>query len=299
MNPAIGALDRFFFEKAPATRPAILRLMLGAYILFYLGKRYRMLMKVAASDPSMFKPVGVVSPIKKPIPAWTFRWLFVLTMASGVAFTLGLRHRRSGPLFAGLFLFLLSYRNSWSMIYHNDNVLVLHALILGLAPSADVLSLDSLMSATEDPEPDWRYGWPVKLMSVVTALTYCLAGIAKIKGPLGWKWAEGESLRAQIAADGMRKELLGSKSAPLAYVLYDRVPLFRLMGMGSLVLETAAPLFLVNKRLARLWAFNALMLHWGIYFTMRIKFRYQMSGLIFASFLDLDRLLSRTSGKSS
>ena len=34
-------------------------------------------------------------------------------------------------------------------------------------------------------------------------------------------------------------------------------------------------------------------MHWGIYFLMRIKFRYQLLGLIFASFFDLERLFER------
>jgi len=34
-------------------------------------------------------------------------------------------------------------------------------------------------------------------------------------------------------------------------------------------------------------------MHWGIYFLMRIKFRYQLLGLIFATFFDLERLFKR------
>ena len=34
-------------------------------------------------------------------------------------------------------------------------------------------------------------------------------------------------------------------------------------------------------------------MHWGIYFLMRIKFRYQLLGLIFASFFDLERPFER------
>lgn len=38
-------------------------------------------------------------------------------------------------------------------------------------------------------------------MSVETASTYLVAGVAKVSGPMGWKWASGEGLRSQIAAD--------------------------------------------------------------------------------------------------
>jgi hypothetical protein len=294
MSPLLRTLDGFWFEKTPATRPAMLRVVVGVYILYYLARRYTMFVSIARSDPSLFKPVGVASVLDKPVPTGAFRRLLVATLVANVAFILGWRHRYTGPLFAGLLLWVMSYRNSWSMIYHNDNVLVLHAIILGLTPSADALSVDALQRATAATEPDgdWRYGWPVKLMSAVTALTYFMAAVAKVKGPLGWRWADGEALRGQIAADGLRKELLGGEASPLAYVLYNNLFLFRIMGLGSLVLELAAPLALATKRLSRLWAFGALQMHWGIYLLMKIKFRYQLSGLIFASFFDLERVLT-------
>nr|MDQ3302145.1 hypothetical protein [Actinomycetota bacterium] len=95
-----------------------------------------------------------------------------------------------------------------------------------------------------------------------------------------------------IAVDGLRKELLGGKASPLAYALYDRLPLFGVMALGSLVLELVAPAALFHKPLSRLWAVGAWQMHWGIFFIMGIKFRYQQSGLIFASFLPVERVLT-------
>lgn len=296
MNPPpsklLGKLDGFWFETAPAERPAILRILVGVWTLHYLVRRYRMLMKVAASDPALFEPVGVAKGLERPLPTSVFRLLLIATFIANIFFILGFWHRVTGPLFSGLLLWVLCYRNSWSMIYHNDNALALHALVLGMARSADALSLDSLLDASESPEPHWKYGWPVKLMSAITTLTYFLAGVAKVKGPLGWSWAGGEALRSQVAVDGLRKELLGDGAPRLAYALYSRKSLFGVMGLGSLVLELAAPLFLANKKLSKLWAAGAFQMHWGIYFIMDIKFRYQLTGLVFASFLDLDRILS-------
>jgi len=292
MTPLLGRLDRYWFEPAPARRPAVLRVLVGVYALYYVGRRYRMFMEVAASDPELFQPVGAASNLKKPVPLWVFRAVLVATLLANVAFILGVRHRYTGPLFAGLLLWVLSYRNSWSMIYHNDNALVLHALILGLSRSADALSVDALTGATESPsEPDWRYGWPPRLMSTATALTYFVAGVAKLVGPLGLKWAGGEAMRAQVMVDGLRKELLGEKAAPLAYALRNQRLLFGMLGFGSLLLELGAPLALVDKRLSRLWAFGTFCMHWGIYMIMKITFRYQMAGLIFASYFPVERLV--------
>ena len=254
-----------------------------------------MLQRVARSDPSLFKPVSVVRLLDRPVPINVFRWLLISTIITNVLFLLGWRHRYTGPLFASLLLWIMCYRNSWSMIYHNDNVLVLHVVILGLTPAADVLSMDALprsrQSASHDDEGDWRYGWPIKLMNTVTLLTYFLAGMAKVAGPLGWKWAGGEALRRQIAVDGLRKEVMGSQAAPLAYKLYNQVALFNLIGFGSLAIELIAPAMLADKRVSRVWALGAWLMHWGIFFIMNIRFRYQLNGLIFAPFFDVEQPL--------
>lgn len=298
MRRLIRALDDFWFTRVPAQRLALLRVLLGAYTLYYIGRRYTMLMKVARSDAALFKPVGVVRGLQQPVPVPVFRKILVATLIANVAFLLGWRHRATGPVFAALLLWVMCYRNSWSMIYHNDNALVLHAIILGLTPAADALSLDALrrtltaapQQRSSDTTSDWCYGWPIQLMNTVTVITYFLAGVAKVRGPLGWKWATGAALRSQVAVDGLRKEVLGEGAAPLAYTLYDRIGLFRVLAVGSLILELAAPAVLLDRRTARVWALGAFLLHWGIFFIMKITFRYQLSGLIFASFFELERV---------
>jgi hypothetical protein len=299
-------LDRVWFVEAPATRPAVLRVLLGAYTLWYVGSRYRLFLRIAGSDPTLFRPVGVVAGLRRPLPVPVFRRLLVATLLANVAFLLGWKHRWTGPLFSGSLLCVLTYRNSWSMIYHSDNALVLHALILGFAPSADALSLDARGRAAAGPvDPSaaaawlggggrarWEYGWPVRLMNVATALTYFVAGVAKVVGPLGWGWARGEALRGQVAVDGLRKELLGACASRLAYRLHDKLPVYRAMGLGSLALELAAPAALADRRLARAWAVGTCSMHWGILLVMGIKFRYQLSGLIFAPLFEVERIVA-------
>jgi hypothetical protein len=180
-----------------------------------------------------------VAALKRPVSPVALRAALDATEAANVAFILGWRHRVTGPTFAALLLAVLTYRNSWSMIYHNDNVLVLHVVVLGASPAADALSLDS--RRVPRPPAGGRYGWPIQLMNCVCASTYFLAAVAKLKGPLGRRWASGEALRAQVAVDGLRKELLGAGASPMSYRLYDQTRLFGLLAAGSLVLEAIAP----------------------------------------------------------
>lgn len=281
-------LDQRILPAISAARPGLLRAANGAYTAWYLGVRADMFRKVHRTDPELFAPVGPVRVLKRPLPAPVADALYYATLATDVAFTLGVRHRVVGPLHSALMLWTLSYRNSWSMIFHSDNNLVLHTAVLGVTPSADAVAVGA-------PRPvsaaSWRYAAPVRGMQVVTAVNYFLAGLAKVKGPLGWRWADGEVLRRQIAADGLRKELLGSQAAGLGIRLYGQTALFKVMAGGSLIMELAAPLALLDRRVARLWALGAFGMHWGIFFIMGIRFRHNLSGLLYLPYFPIERLL--------
>lgn len=289
---ARAARDRVL-APAPPERLAGTRVLMGAYTIGYLARRVRMYAKVHRTDPELFAPVGPVRVLKKPLPPVVADALVIAELAASTAFTLGIAHRVTGPLHAGLLLWTLSYRNSWSMVFHSDNTLVLHALIAGFAPAADAWSIDSLVRrrlGRPAPTAHWSYGYAPRLMSAVTAVAYWLSGVAKIEGPLGWRWATGESLRGQVAADGLRKEVLGSKGGALGTKLYPHRWVWTLGAAPSLAIELLAPLALVHPVVGRLWAFGAFSMHWGIKVMMGITFRYQLSGVAYATFVPWERV---------
>lgn len=308
----IGVLRKagsHWFAAAPATRPAILRILIGSYAFWYLWARRTMFVRVADdTNPALYQPVGLARIHRKRLPASLVRVAMMATLTANIAFIMGWRHQVTGPIYSWLTLWLLSYRNSWSMVYHSDNVLVFHLLILGHGRSADALSIDAWRGrpagrlqltpfgspAITYPADNWQYGWPLRLMNAVTVSTYLLAGVAKLKGPAGRDWTSGQQLRRQIAIDALRKEVMGKRAAPMATTLYRQDTLFRVLAIGSLVIEAAAPLMLVDRRLARFWAVNAWAMHWGILALMNITFRYQLSGLMYLSFFDVERLLDLT-----
>jgi len=212
----------------------------------------------------------------------------VATYASAVAFIAGWRHRITAPFHAGLVLWTLAYRNSWSMVFHNDNLLVLHTIALAGSPAAGAWSLDARRVGT--PGPSRRYGWPLQLLRATTAATYFVAGMAKLRSPLGWRWATGESLRSQVLTDGLRKELLSTGASPVLPALLEQRALWRALGLTSLAIEVGAPLALLSRRAGRLWGLAAWSMHVGIFVTMRITFRHQLSGVAFAPWFDVERL---------
>lgn len=305
MSRLVRTLDAWWFAGGSAERLAAIRLIIGITAVAFLAQRLRQYTGVAGTSADLFDPVGPIVLLARPIPPWTFELAMTATLFVGVAFVLGWRFAWTGPLFALLFLLVVSYRNSWSMIYHVDNLLVLHILILGLTRSADAFSLDALggrspfeawdrfvaeEGAAETSSPDtrdwhWEYGYPIRLLCAVTIAVYALSALAKLTGPVGLNWALGESLRNQVGFDALRKELLEGGAQPLAYLVFNNIPLAATIGISAIVLELGSIVALINERIGRLWVVAAYGMHWGIYAIMGIAFWYQLTGLAFAPFL--------------
>jgi len=301
----LTALDRFWFVEGSAARLAAIRVILGTTAVIFLGLRMQQYGNIAATSADLFEPVGVVTLLANPIPSFIFEIVMSVTLIVGVAFALGWHFGLSGPLFAALLLLVVSYRNSWSMIYHVDNLLVLHILVLGLTRSADAFSLDALRSRSvfeawdrfvaeegdaETSSPDkrdwhWEYGYPIRLLCAVTIAVYALSAIAKLAGPVGLNWALGEGLRNQVGFDALRKELLEGGAQPLAYLVFNNIPLATAIGLSAIALELGSIVALFHERIGRLWAVAAYGMHWGIYAVMGIAFWYQLTALAFAPFL--------------
>lgn len=310
MRQPLAALEAFWFVEGSATRLAAFRIVVGVATLAYFGPRFDYFSEIASASPDLFEPVGLVRLLSAPVPVSLFRVIMACMLIANVAFIVGWRFGRTGPLFAGLLLWVLCYRNSWSMIYHYDNLILLHVVVLGLTRSADALSLDALRrgtpppaldeppdaalptAASQPPSRDWQYGYPVMLLCAVTTVAYFLSGVAKVAGPSGWEWALGDGLRTQVAFDGLRKELIDKGASPLAFVVYNNLALATVLGIGTLVIELGAPLAILDRRVGYLWAVGTFAMHWGIYAIMGIVFWYHLSALAFLPFLLSERVVS-------
>lgn len=304
----VNKLDKFWFIPLSPDRLSIFRILVGIYAFYLLSGRY--VSQLVNNNSSGQKPlylfdqVGIINFIDRPIDAEVFKLILLAAFIFNILFILGLLYKISGPVFALLFLFLISYSHSWSMIYHSRNIAVLHCLVLGFTLSADSISLDSLIKKKiprklklhllfgniRNNSPAWDYGWPIMLINSMTVICYFLAGIAKIMGPVGIYWVLGESVRSQVAVDAIRKEFLAMGAQPLSYLLYNSVYIFTAIGISSIVLELGAPLAVINRRIGYIWSLMTLGMHWGIYFIMGITFRYQMAGIIFLPFFPIEKI---------
>jgi hypothetical protein len=288
MNRLFAAVDRYWYAPAPAERLALLRIACGAFAVVYLAVHAGGFTSVARFDPLQFEPVGPLAPMTSPLHPYAVYSLHAMTLLCGVAFTLGAAFRVTGPAFALLLLFLTSYRSSWGMIFHTDNLLTLHVLVLGVSPAGEALAGGK--SRTLPALPDGRYGWPIRVLCAVTTLTYLLAGIAKLRTS-GYDWVSGDVLRTQIAYDNLRKIELGSIHSPLGAWLVSVAWIFPPLAAVSLVLELGAPIALIGSRLAVYWVALAWSFHLGVLATMAIAFPYPLSTVAYLPFFPVERIL--------
>ncbi|MEM6992794.1 MAG: HTTM domain-containing protein, partial [Myxococcota bacterium] len=278
--------DAWWLRPAPALRLAIVRVAVGLYCTALLAIRGSHYAAVGRLPPTRFAPLGVVSFLDAPVAPWLATALVVAAGAGCIAFTLGYRYRVSGPVFAALVLWVTTYRNSWGHVSHVDNLVVLHVLLLALVPAADSLSLD----AKRAPAREWsaRYGWPLRLMAITTVLTYVLAGVAKLRFG-GAAWLGGEAVRLQVAFDALRKSRFGVTPSGFAQTLLPHPWTFAPMAWATLALELGAPLALLGRRAAAVWAVAMWLLHIGIALVMTLAFAYPLSLIAFAPLFRLER----------
>src|SRR5207253_8245173 len=170
----LSVLDEFWFGEAPAERLAMLRILIGMFAFCLVAGNYFMWLAIGYTSPDLFKPVGVVSILSQPLAPVVNQVLLIGTLLLGVLFILGWRYQITGPAFAAFLLWVISYRLSWSMIYHSMHLAVLHIFVLGFSPAADALSLDahrrSLAGARQEASRAWQYGFAIRL---ICALTVC------------------------------------------------------------------------------------------------------------------------------
>lgn len=276
---------------APAVRLAVMRLAVGGYALLYVLLRAPNLLSATQFHEGEFHPVGVARLLSAPLPAALVYLNVALTIATGTLFVLGLRFKLTGPLFAALLLWAMTYRSSFGMIFHTDNLLVLHVALLALSPAAAALSFDARRNPSLDPSEERpEYGWALRAMAMVTVCTYVVAAVAKLK-LAGVAWLGGELLRAQIAFDNLRKIELGSSFSPLGVWLVKHPSVFAPLAVATLVVELGAPLALAHRRVALLWSVTAWAFHVGVGLLMNIGFPYQLAFVAFMPFYRVERLL--------
>ena len=188
-----------------------------------------------------------------------------------------------------LLLAVLTYRNSWGHLFHTDNLLVLHVLVVGLAPAADAWSLDAPAtpptdrptSATAGP-CGWRRWSPCSPTSSPASPSSATPAA---------DWVAGDTLLHQITFDNARKKVLGEHLLAPSPAHWPPIP-----GCSGPIGAAHDPRRArradgaarppVGDRLGRP---PRGLLHVGIVALMAIAFPYPLSLVAFAPFFDCER----------
>ncbi|MEO1061114.1 MAG: HTTM domain-containing protein [Actinomycetota bacterium] len=272
------ATASWWFRPARPELLAYQRIATGLFAVGFLAIRFGHITGVRRFDEDRFDPVGVVAVlIDRPLPGAAVVGVAAVALGSAVAVALGWRYRVTAPICAVAVLWSLSYLHSWGVVLHTDNLLTLHLLVLAVVPAADALSLDA-RRAERTWTPSGAYRWPLLVMGTVTALAYVVAGWAKIRNG-GMAWLDGEVLRAHVASDNLRKELLGDLVSPFAGPLVSISWIWAPMAAGALLIELGAPLAVIVHRWARWIALLAWCFHVAVLGIMSILFPYQLLGV--------------------
>lgn len=287
----LSAIERAWYTPAPAARLGVLRVAVGLYWLYRLVDTREKVLGVVRVGPDNWEPVGLARLLPGMVTPGTFDVAYDATIALCVAWTLGFAWRFTGPAFAFALLSTMSYRLSFGQIHHEPHLPSLHVLALSLVPAAAAVSVDAWRGrhTAPDTRPSWRWGWPIRLVSAVTAIGYVGAGLAKISGDAGLSW--GTHLLGHVGYIALSQDLMASGGLPAVRWLYAHPWAAAPLGAGALILEIGAIVMLLDRRIAALWSVGLVGMHWGIRMVMGIVFPYPMSGVAFLSFFPLERLI--------
>lgn len=296
-------LARWWFAPAPPERLAALRIAIGAFAVAWSAASLGEVVALTRLPAAQLVPVGVVRVLGAPLPGVVVAAIAVTTIALLLAVTAGAWFRVAAPLAALGLLWTTSYRSSWGMVFHTENLLVLHVIALAFLPAADAWCLgrtarapkpaqDRVLDSARAGAQPAGYGWAIKLLAAITCATYVLAGIAKLR-LAGLHWLAGDQLRNQIAIDNLRKALLGSATAPLARLMIMHPGALVALSLATLAIELGAPFAMLGRRIARVWLCGAWGFHLGVVLAMNVWFLYPLAGVAFLPLIDAESVVAR------
>lgn len=279
---------------APPERLAAFRALVGIFVMTYVLIRLPVYLGLRNRPDGAFEGIGVLSVLTEAPSHTLVVSVLIVTLATGVAFTIGAWFRITAPVFALGLLFLGTVRSSFGQLLHFENLFVIHVMVLALSPAADAWAISpgrrgSARTAANGGEPSTRYGFPLAVASLVTVLTYVVAGIAKLRYG-GLEWMFGDTLGNHVAYSASRQDLIGASAPPLAALAVSHAWIFPPLAVGSVLIELAAPLALLGRRSRWLWAGLAWTMHLGILTTMLVGFPYPLFGVAFAPLFPLEKL---------
>lgn len=264
--------QRFWFEPAPASTAALVRIAVG---LLCLGWALSL-----APDIGAFYLSDGILPGRDAPPHQLLAWgplthapdsvivgTWLALVASSVCVVLGWRTRLMTIL---MFLALVAVqRRNPYILNGGDGLVRLLALYLVFVPAGRWLSLDARRGGGDVP---LIAPWGLRLIQVQLAVLYLVAAGTKLAAA---PWRDGTALAYAWRYDGIIRVV------PPDWII-DHRPIIELLTLTSIAIELAIPL-LIWFSATRVWVIAlGVLLHLGIHVTLQVGF---FSLAIFAAYL--------------
>ncbi len=277
-SPDAHTIQRWWDAPVPARRIELVRMATFAYAAVWLVIRTGYFWDLAQMPARRFEPVGLLAGLGAPAGRSALMAVWSVGLVACAFTASGRLVRATAPVGALAMLVLATYSSSFGQVFHTEHLLVLHLLILAAWVVFD--------------RPDRRAtvsSWPLDLMAAVVVVTYVLAGIAKLRFS-GIDWVTGDVLRNWVAADNLRKILVGDVHSPLGGWLAGVDWVWLPIAMLTLAVELGAPFALLPGRIRYVWVGLAWAFHVGVLALMAILFPYQLVGVAYLAFLPVERI---------
>lgn len=278
---ARAALDDALWGPETAARLLVVHVGLSALIgVRIVAGSYRQL---AGTPAALVDPVPFLGFLDRMPSAPVFVALQVVGGLAALAAVLRRRPRLAFAVAWVCYLVLAGLRGSRGKVLHNDLLLLWVSAPFLLAPAV----LD-----VRDRVARRRYGWPIRVAVVITALIYFFAGYHKLRRS-GPSWAYGDNMR-YVALWGPS---IGSSGwAGIARWTGEHVWVSRASGVFILGIELAFPVVIFVPRLRILFALFAVFLHVSTWFLLGLDY-WAWAITVPLVLIDWPALLDRARGR--
>jgi hypothetical protein len=252
-----AALDDALWGPETAARLMVVHVGLSALIGVRIAAgSYRQL---AETPQALVDPVPFLAFLDRMPPAEVFVAIQVIGALAAFAAVLRRRPQVAFAVAWVCYLVLAGLRGSRGKVLHNDLLLLWASAPLLLAPAViDV----------RDRVARRRYGWPIRVAIVITALVYLFAGYHKLRRS-GPSWAYGDNMR-YLSLWGPSVGASGWEG--IARWTGENLWVSRASGVFILGFELTIPV-VIFVRWTRVWyAFGAVILHVTTWFLLGLDY---------------------------
>jgi hypothetical protein len=233
-------------------------------------------------------PAALVDPV--PILGWLERMpsaetILAIQVVGGLAALAAVLRRRPRLAFAVAwlcYLVLAGLRGSRGKVLHNDLLLLWASAPFLLAPVAVDL---------RDRVPRRRYGWPIRVAMVITALVYFFAGYHKLRRS-GIDWVLGNNMRYVML---WGPSIGQAQWESMARWVGEHLWAAKASGAFILGLEITFPVVLVVRRLQAWYALAAVFLHVTTWLVLGLDY-WAWAATVSLLFIDWPRVARRLRG---